>query len=189
MADIVRNLPVALNSKDRQLARWSAALYVMAAVTALFTLSRDMRYLSGNCDIVVLKGQEIWSATSGHLKPLDFAALYILALPQTLAWLYFLLQISRLARYYRQGRVFEEGNALCFIRGGRALAAIGIIGFFSLTGSICFLYWRGTTPWLGDIETPYGIHYNFVLVGLFLFIWGKIMHRAAELEANNRLIV
>jgi hypothetical protein len=189
VAGIVKNLPVAHNSKDRQLARWGSALFVMAIVTALLSLLPEFRYLSGNANITLVHEQEIWRTTSGALPPLDFSALILLGLPPLLVWLYALFQFSKLGLYYRRAYIFEERNALCFIRGGGAMVAMGMLNGLSFMAIRYFLYWRETAPWLADTPPTLGIRYNFVLVGLFLFVWGKVMHRAAELAENNRLIV
>jgi hypothetical protein len=189
VADIVKNLPVALNSKDRQLARWGSAMFVMAVITAAVTLLPEMRYLSGTAHIILVHDEEIWRTTSGELPLPDFVALILFSLPTTFAWFYTLLQFSKLGLYYRRAHIFEERNAHCFIRGGGALITWGLLNCASFMMVRYFLYWRGTVPWLADAPAPFGIRYNFILVGLFFFIWGKIMHRAAELAESNRLII
>jgi hypothetical protein len=189
VADIAKNLPVAFNSKDRQLARWGSAMFVMAIITAALSLLPDARYLLGSANITMAHDQEIWRTTSGDLPLPDFIALILLSLPTTVVWFYALFQFSKLGLYYRRAHIFEERNALCFIRGGGALIAWGLLNCFSFMTIRYFLYWRGTVPWLADAPAPFGIRYNFILVGLFFFIWGKIMHRAAELAENNRLII
>jgi hypothetical protein len=99
------------------------------------------------------------------------------------------LQIGRLAFFYRQGAIFELRNAQCFMRLGGAFVALAILATVNVPLINIFLYWRGISPWLGEMPLLFMIEFDYLMAGVFFFVIGKIMRHGNELEESDRMIV
>jgi len=177
--------------KDIYLARWSNLLAAMAILAATITMIVLIYPLIFDGPIVLATdhGAKVWNTKLFDIPVFErFTVLILLYLP-SFAWLYVVLQVFRLARNYRDGQVFGEINARCFVRIGAALALIGGFETINVPFVAYFLYWRGICPWLADVSWLHLIQPNMFMAGLFFFILGKIMRRASALEENDRLMI
>ena len=177
--------------KDIYLARWSNLLAAMAILAATITVIVLIYPLIFDGPIVLARehGAKIWNTKLLDIPIFErFTVLIVLYLP-SFAWLYGVLQIFRLARNYRAGKVFGELNARCFVQIGVALGLIGVFETIYLPIISYFLYWRGISPWLVDLSWLNLIQPNMFMAGLFFFVLGKIMRRASELEETDRLMI
>ena len=100
-----------------------------------------------------------------------------------------LLQLFRLARHFRQGRIFDENNSKLLMRLSYVLAIITAIDAVTAPILSVMFYWRGVTPWLSDLPVFELIEPTYVLAAIFFFILAKVMSRAVELEKESRLYV
>lgn len=178
-----------LASRDVYFSRWSSLLYMLVALASLLTVALPIQYLIRVGRIVLLhdaKLQEflVWSLPSFELS----VVLFGMFTPR-IVWLYGLLQFSRMARYFRQGRIFEERNARCLVRVGYALGIICVMDSVFLPSVAFAFYWGGTTPWLADLPIAHIIEPDYAMAGLLFLVLGKVMHRAVEIEKESRLIV
>ena len=178
-------------SKDIHLTRWSNLLTVMAVLTALLTVVAAFYPLIFNGPVGLFKdgGAKIWTTTVQELPLFERLTVVFIEALSNFAWLYALLQIVRLARSYRAGHIFGEANARCFVRIGVALGLMGILQTLTYPVLNYFLFWRGVSPWLGDMPALFTIHPDYVMAGVFFFVLGKIMRRASELEESDRLMI
>lgn len=176
---------------DPRLTRWSTVLMAMVAFAAFVNLAAPVyEFFFGFFGVVKDQGQKIWTTQFSALPLPDRFAVLAIASCDSAAWLYGLLQVGRLAQYYRRGYIFEERNAVCFIRLGVALGVLGLAQSAQYPLSVIYLYWRGITPWLADMPPSlFIIRPDFLMAGVFFYVLGKIMRRAKELEETNRLIV
>lgn len=178
-------------SQDKKIMRWSTFLFVMVIFALVINVAALIYPTIYDVPISISKnsGKDIWNTTASALPILDFTVVIALNSFASVAWLYGLLQIGRLAKHYRGGRIFEEHNAVCFIRLGIALVFVGIGNSLNYPIANLFLYWRGVTPWLGDMPPLFLVQPDYLMAGVFFFVLGKIMRRANELEETNRLII
>jgi hypothetical protein len=176
-------------SKNAHLAGWSRVLFVLAAAAALFALARLLSFLFQDGRVTLLKEGEVRDIFVADLSALDRTFVSAVMAAQTPVWLYALSNMAGLARAFRRGMVFERGNARRVMRIGFALTTIGVLQSTLKPVLAVFLYWRGVIPWLADLPLAYVIHVDTVMAGLFFVILGKVMHRAIELDENQRLIV
>jgi hypothetical protein len=177
--------------RDAHLARWSLALMAMVLIAAALNISFPIyEFFYGLTGFVKDEGKTVWTSLISALPLIDRFAITLFTELDSVVWLYVLLQIWLLARYYRSGRIFEECNAVCFMKVGQGLCIMGIVQSFEYHAVNHYLFWRGISPWLGD--TPpvlFAVRVDMLMAGLFFFVLGKIMRRAIELEETNRLIV
>lgn len=176
-------------SEDAYVARWSGLLYIFVALAALFTVVSPLYALTHECQLELTKGQEIWKTSLHDLRTPDFAAFLGAAMLPRGIWLAVLWEVLKLAQHYRLGRIFEESNARRLARIGSLLVAMGVIQCVMEPIVTYFLYWRGISPWLGDMTLIDVIQPDYVMAGLFFLIFGNVMRRAVELEETRRLIV
>ncbi len=178
-------------SKDIHLTRWCNLLAVMAVFTALVTAAAVFYPLIFNGTIALSKDHaaQFWKTTMAEMPVFERLVVLGLLSLASAAWLYGLLQIFRLARNYRTGQIFGEANARYFVRIGVALGLIGILQSLTYPALNHFLYWRGISPWLGDMPLLFLIRPDYLMAGLFFFVLGKIMRRASELEETDRLMI
>jgi hypothetical protein len=178
-------------SKDIHLTRWSNLLTVMAVFTAVLTVMTAFYPLIFNGPLGLVKdnGAKVWTTTVQELPVFERLTVVFTSALYNFAWLYALVQIVRLARHFRAGHIFAEANARCFVRIGAALGLMGILQTLTYPLLNYFLYWRGISPWLGDMSLLDTIHPDYVMAGVFFFVLGKIMRRASELEESDRLMI
>lgn len=177
--------------KDVRLTHWSNVLLVLAVLTMVYTIAIPIYVLIFDGVIGLAKdhGKQIWTTTFHALPVFERVVVLSLNAVANVVWVYGIWQIARLAIYYRQGKIFEQENAHCFLRLGVALGLIGIILSADYPITNLFLHWRGISPWLGDMDAMFIIHPDYIMAGIFFFIIGRIMRRAGELEESDRLIV
>lgn len=177
--------------QDAQFIRWSNVLYVMAIITAVVDAAVPFYILIYDLPLTFAKGngQEHWSFTVMTLPLVARVIVFSILCSTNVAWLYGLLQVLRLARYYRQGIIFDKRNALCFLRLGVAFGIMGIVGTLAYPATNIYLYWQGISPWLADMPLLFILQPDYLMAGVFFFVLGKIMKRAGELEESDRLIV
>ena len=177
--------------KDIRLIRWSNLLLALAIICALLAAAVPIYILFSDAPIVLLKegGKTTWNTTFNALPTIDRLVVFVLTFSSSVAWLYGLLQIARLAVFYRQGAIFELRNARCFMYLGGAFVVIAILE--TVTGPLinAFLYWRGISPWLGEMPLLFLIEFDYLMAGVFFFVIGKIMRNGNELEESDRMIV
>lgn len=177
--------------KDIRLIRWSNLLLALAIICALLAVAVPVYIIFSDAPIVLLKenGKTAWNTTFNALPAVDRVVVFALTFSSSVAWLYGLLQIARLAVFYRQGAIFEFRNARCFIHLGGAFVIIAILE--TVTGPLInvFLYWRGISPWLGSMPVLFAIKFDYLMAGVFFFVLGKIMIYGNELEESDRMIV
>lgn len=163
----------------------------MVLLAAIINIAEPIyEYFYGLVGLVKDEGKTIWTTLISELPFVDRIASITLSSLDSLAWLYVLLQIWRLARYYQNGHIFEERNALCFMRVGMGLCIMGFLQTAEYPVGAHYLYWRGISPWLADMPPiVFAIRADLLMAGVFFFVLGKIMRRAVELEETNRLIV
>jgi hypothetical protein len=175
--------------EDAFFARWTGVLHALVALAALFTVASPLFALAHECPLELRQGQDVWKMDLRDLHAVDFAAIAGLSLAPRIVWLVVLWEVSGLARCYRRGHIFEECNARCFIRLGGLLTVMGTMHCIIAPISIYYLYWRGVSPWLGEISLIQQIQLDYIMAGLFFVIFGNVMRHAIELEENHRLIV
>jgi hypothetical protein len=178
-------------SKDIQLIRWSNVLAAMAILAAVITLI-GMAYplfFGGAVALAKDHGATFWSTPIGSLPLFERSVVMFITYLDSFAWLYAVRHILLLASNYRTGRVFGEANARSFMRIGVALGLIGVFNTLTYPFLNYFLFWRGVSPWLGDLSWLHLVQPNYLTAGLFFFILGKIMRRAGELEESDRLMI
>jgi hypothetical protein len=174
---------------DIYLKRWSSVLYILVAFGALYYLFSGARFLYGDGRIVLIHGKQLWRISLGELSIADRLAMFGIVSPPDVVLLYSYWQLFKLAGNFRRGAVFHNNNASLLVRTGCGLITMGFLNALSFAIGRCYLYWRGISPWFGDSTITFGVKYNYVMVGLFLFVLGQVMRRASELEENQRLIV
>jgi hypothetical protein len=104
-------------------------------------------------------------------------------------WMFGLLQLFRLARYFRQGRIFDEANARCLRRLSGVMAALCVANAANPVIISFAFYMGGVTSWLSQLPILELIHAPIALASIFFFILSKIMSRAVEMEKESRLYV
>lgn len=164
-------------------------LRILSVVTALFTIASPVYALSHECPITLLKGQEEWKIDLFALGWFDFLAVFTVVMLPKFAWLASLFNILMLARRYEHGRIFDQANARRFVRIGECLVLVGLLDCMIAPFINYFLYWRGISPWVGDMPLAYVVQPNYVAAGVFFVVMGKVTQRAFELQEDNRLIV
>lgn len=175
--------------EDKELKRWSGILLFLGYATAVMSILGPLSLLSKDAPIILARGKEVWSTTFSQIGGVDGAVVLILALLPTAAWVYAVFYIVQLARHYQAGRVFAVGNTGCFLRIGAALAAMGVLDMAVYPLSNLWLFYRGITPWLGDMPILALFDPSLIMAGAFFYVLGKIMARGVALEDNDRLTV
>lgn len=177
------------STRDAALRRWSTVLLALAALVVLRSVAAPALLLSDGGPIVLTHGTEVWQ-TRLHDLPRGDAGLFlaIILLPQA-AWLYGVVQIARLARFYRRGVLFAVPVSGAFLRLGGALIVMGALDTLILPAVAHLFHARGITPWLADIPLLAIVEVDLIMAGAFFFILGKIMQRGAELQETDRLTV
>jgi hypothetical protein len=66
---------------------------------------------------------------------------------------------------------------------------MGILHFVTYPAINYFLFWRGISPWLGDMPGLFLFRIDYLMAGVLFFVLGKIMRRASELEETDRLMI
>jgi hypothetical protein len=176
---------------DIYLRRWCNILAAMAIFTALVTSIAIFAPLFVDAPIGLVKngGAQSWVTVFSGLPLVDRLTILFIHSFEPAVWLYAVLQIFRLARNYRGGQIFGEANARCFIRIGAALGLMGILHFVTYPAINYFLFWRGISPWLGDMPGLFLFRIDYLMAGVLFFVLGKIMRRASELEETDRLMI
>lgn len=175
--------------KDPCLARWSSILFGFAILTAAISFYAPLTILWQDQPILLAKGTEIWKSTIYTLPKLDAAMIIAISLLPQAPWLYGLYQIMRLARNYRQGKIFSRTNSAYFIKLGYAIFVMGLISALIYPILNMLLFYRGISPWLGDMDTMTFIQPDLLMAGIFFLVIGKIMQRGTELEETDQLTV
>lgn len=174
---------------DKKLARLSGTLLVLAYVTALLSIIAPLALLTDSSPIVLAKGSEIWKTTLGELPLLEGGLCVFLLLLPDMVWVYAVIQIARLAHYYRRGFIFEYRNTQCFVHIGGALIVMGIVGNLAMPLVNYLFYYRHISPWLADMPLLAVMEPDLIMAGAFFYVLGKIMRRGAELQDDERLTV
>lgn len=175
--------------KDAKLARWSAALLLMAALTVIAGLAEPVSLAFTDGPVVLMRGAEVWRTTFHRLPVADrVLLLLILGLPQ-LVWFYIVAQIVVLARRYRAGAVFDPRNPRCFTRIGAALGVMAVLSAIAVPLAAWMLYARGDCPWMADVSLLAALDPDLLLAGGFLFVVGSVMRRGAELQEAESLTI
>lgn len=174
---------------DRTLARWSTVLLWLAGLTLVRALVEPVVDLADDGRIVLLNDGAVWTTTLSELPRAERAAFLAIVLLPHAVWIYAVVQMARLARFYRRGVLFDAAVSGAFLRLGGALAAMGVLQSAILPAVAHLFHARGITPWLADIPLVSVVEVDLVMAGAFFFILGKIMRRGAELQEADRLTV
>lgn len=179
-----------LPARDGPLYKWATVLMVLALIALAFSLfALGMGLFGSDAPLVLNKGMEVWKTSLHDLKTFDYSVIYtLLALPE-IAWVYCVLQMTKLAVYYRKGWVFEHQNVICFVNIGKGLIIMGITSAIIYPAIAFFLYFREVSPWLADIPWLASFDPDLIVSGTFFFVLGKIMARGVELATLDRLTV
>lgn len=174
---------------DRNLARWSTVLLALALATALLSILTPVALLLDDAPVTLMRNGKIWQTSMNALGTTDQALLWIGVMLPQLAWFYGVLQVARLARSYRRGVMFDATVTGAFERLGIALAVMGTLETLQYPTLNFLLYYRGVSPWLGDMPVLALIQPDLLMAGAFFFVLGKIMRRGAELQETDSLTV
>jgi len=167
---------------DRKLIWWSTALLLLAIAAAAQSVIGPLSLLADGNPVVLKNGPEIWQFTFQSLQRMDATILTVIILLPQVAWISAAWQVARLAIHYRRGGFFSPIITTCFLRLGMALAAMGALDSLAYPAVDYIFYWRGVSPWLGDVPVLAILRLDLMMAGAFFFILGKIMTRGKELQ-------
>ena len=177
-------------SFDPVLSRWSWLLWFVAFGTlALNLLQLALVWSQPGLTVDLRHGGEPWSIGWTDLSlRIRLALGAVLVLPQ-LAWLAAVWQVLRLGQSFRKGQVFTEVNIVRFQAIGLALVLQGVLTMAVLPAVAAILWVAGVTPWFADMGGVFSVDFDYLLAGLLFYVIGRIMRRALELDAADRLTI
>lgn len=174
---------------DVYIVRWSNILSVLVVLAALLTIVLIVKFALNDGKIFLMHDEQIHIFFLTDLAWPEFCVAVACVFSVEITWMCGLLQLFRLARHFRQGRIFDENNSKLLMRLSYVLAIITAIDAVTAPILSVMFYWRGVTPWLSDLPVFELIEPTYVLAAIFFFILAKVMSRAVELEKESRLYV
>jgi hypothetical protein len=176
-------------SRDIYIVRWSNVLSVLVILAALLTIILIINFTFYDGKIGLLHDKKVYVFFIKNLSWPEFYTTIMCIFSVELTWMLGLLQLFRLARHFRHGRIFDEDNSRHLMRISYVLVAVTIIDALTPPIISAIFYWRGVTPWMSDIPMLELIEPAYVLAAIFFFILAKVMSRAADMERESRLYV
>ncbi len=159
---------------DKALVRWSNILLLLATITAIMSVVSPVIQLLDDSPLMLMKGKDIWKTTMGELPRKEAVITFFVLMLPNLAWTYSVLQMLKLALYYRRGHVFEDRNTRCFVKIGIGLTVMGVTGSLILPIINYLYFYRGISPWIGDMSWLGILQPDLIMAGwVFFFFWGN----------------